>query len=912
MSPAKSIFLKHLISPALVLLLAACSFAQPPERGPLVLNINVNGSTTGHVPFFARRLIATTSFFTGAPPQPGTLHDVTSEVAWASSDPTVVTIPDASGNITSTNTQCTASPCTATITATYGRLHASVTFTIYSPLSAPVITNVSSQPQLQTALPDGEYQSFAGHVTYQDGFLCSPPPQYVVSPSGCYLFKYAQWMSSNSTVAPIDVNSQPGLVRAMKLSGSSTISCTFMGSACTSNQAVTTAAAVLQFVFVVPHNPKVAVAGTQQFTANGHYSDTENAPNNIHALPFGLDSVTWSTTGALPPNGGTASISPTGLATGVAAGVVFVNAKITTASPNPCPLNNCVAGLDVGLTGISVTPPSASIAKGTQLKFTANGSFSDGTPRDVSQAVNWSSSAATVAKVDITGNATAVGQVNTTATLSAFTNGAACPGTFCGQATITVAAPNLVSIAVTPATPAGVPIGSTLQFTAIGTYTDSSTQNLTNTATWNSSSTATATISNAAGSNGLATAKGLTPPSTNITAAYLGKTSPAIPFAVTKAALFSITVSPKKPSIAKGDQQQFTAKGHYTDGQAFTLPFAGDSNHAPANSLTWVSTNTAVATIDSVSGNATSVDTGATTIQATSAGITGSTVLTVTAAALKSIAVAPPSPTIPQNTTQQFTATGTFTDGSTQDLTATATWNSSDTTVATISNASGSEGLATGIVSGATTTTNITAQYTVTSGATVTSPPDVLTVTPRSLQSIAVTPNPATLNAGQQQQFTATGTYNAPPTPQDITQSAAWTSDNTAVATVNMSTGLAKALAGGTANIKATVGSVSGSAPLNVSSATLQSITVTPQNAVIRLDFTQQYTATGNYSDGSTQDLTDVAAWSESSGTGTIDATGLYTPSTPGPDTVTATCSGACPGVPSGTVSGTADLTVTF
>src|SRR5205823_13860267 len=76
-----------------------------------------------------------------------------------------------------------------------------------------------------------------------------------------------------------------------------------------------------------------------------------------------------------------------------------------------------------------------------------------------------------------------------------------------------------------------------------------------------------------------------------------------------------------------------------------------------------------------------------------------------------------------------------YTDLSTQDLTTTATWSSSNPTVASISNASGSEGLATGANTGA---SNITA----TSGA-VTSAPAVLTVTAATLVSIAVAPPPA-------------------------------------------------------------------------------------------------------------------------------------------------------------------------
>ena len=61
-----------------------------------------------------------------------------------------------------------------------------------------------------------------------------------------------------------------------------------------------------------------------------------------------------------------------------------------------------------------------------------------------------------------------------------------------------------------------------------------------------------------------------------------------------------------------------------------------------------------------------------------------STVLTVTAATLQSIAVTPANPSIAKGATQQFTATGTFSDNSTQNLTAQVTWASATTTVATI------------------------------------------------------------------------------------------------------------------------------------------------------------------------------------------------------------------------------------
>src|SRR6266478_2744557 len=66
---------------------------------------------------------------------------------------------------------------------------------------------------------------------------------------------------------------------------------------------------------------------------------------------------------------------------------------------------------------------------------------------------------------------------------------------------------------------------------------------------------------------------------------------------------------------------------------------------------------------------------------------------------LSSIAVTPGNPSIPKGTTQQFTATGTYSDGSTQNLTSTVAWSSSNTTVATIN----STGLATAVGAGSTT-----------------------------------------------------------------------------------------------------------------------------------------------------------------------------------------------------------------
>lgn len=61
----------------------------------------------------------------------------------------------------------------------------------------------------------------------------------------------------------------------------------------------------------------------------------------------------------------------------------------------------------------------------------------------------------------------------------------------------------LTSITITPMNQS-LAIGTTQQFTAVGAYSDNTTQDLTTQVTWSSSDTTVATISNTAGSNGLA------------------------------------------------------------------------------------------------------------------------------------------------------------------------------------------------------------------------------------------------------------------------------------------------------------------------------------------------------------------------------------------------------------------------
>jgi 6-phosphogluconolactonase (cycloisomerase 2 family) len=148
------------------------------------------------------------------------------------------------------------------------------------------------------------------------------------------------------------------------------------------------------------------------------------------------------------------------------------------------------------LKSIAVTPANPSVIAALTTQLTATGTYSDGTSKDLSSQVAWTSSAGTIATVSATGLATGVAAGS--ATISATLTGVV------GNDTLTVTAPTLTSIAITPLAPTIAP-GVTLQFTATGKYNNATTQDLTTSVTWGATNSAVATISP---TTGLATAVG--------------------------------------------------------------------------------------------------------------------------------------------------------------------------------------------------------------------------------------------------------------------------------------------------------------------------------------------------------------------------------------------------------------------
>lgn len=604
-------------------------------------------------------------------------------------------------------------------------------------------------------------------------------------------------------------------------------------------------------IVVTPANPSVALGLAEPFTALGYYT-------NGSVVPL-TDSVNWTSS-----NLGVATISNAAGTQGqihtVAQGVTTIAATLgsytasTTLTVTP-PL----------LKSIRLAPLNPSIALGATEHFDATGTYTDGSTREVTSIAAWSSSTPSVATV-AGGLVTSLAQGVTTITAS-FS------GPFSGSAStlLTVGPPALVSIAVTPTNVKMVVAvaSQTQQFTATGTYTDGSTKDLTSAAAWTSSDPSVATVS-----EGFAALTGTSigTPSISATVGSIHASG-----TLTVVGITSLTVTPSFLSLPVGETAQLTATATLTDGTTMDV----------TKQAVWSATNSSASVDLGLVTALSPLNTGDVIKAVAGHGYSGvgSATVFVFPAVITEITVAPSTAAVRTGTSQQFTATGTYSDGTQQDITSQAAWSSSDPTVATAA----AGGVVGGVAPG---TATITALYTgpglPSSGISGSAP---VTVSGQVV-SIAVSPATATIPLGNTEQFSATGTY-ADGTTSTLT-AATWSSSDSGVATVTG--GLASSTGQGSVTISATVGSTGGSAGLTVTAPALVSISITPVHPSIPPGATQQLTATGIYTDKSTEDLTGSVTWASSNpSVATVTGSGLASAAAVGVTTIT-TASGQVSG----------------
>jgi uncharacterized repeat protein (TIGR01451 family) len=214
-----------------------------------------------------------------------------------------------------------------------------------------------------------------------------------------------QFSSADTTVATVDSN---GLISSVA-TGTTTITATATGIAPVS---VTTTVASRALTSIVASPASITMIGagqTQSLSINGQYSD-----GSQQALTSGVTFVSSNTS--------VASVDATGLITSVANGTATITA---TAQGAPAVQVSITVK---SLVSISVSPTTLTLTTLGQVQpLTVTGQFSDGSQQILIGTASFISSNPSVARVDLSGNVTALAN---------------------GTATITVSLPNVTAVPV--------------------------------------------------------------------------------------------------------------------------------------------------------------------------------------------------------------------------------------------------------------------------------------------------------------------------------------------------------------------------------------------------------------------------------------------------------------------------------
>ena len=200
---------------------------------------------------------------------------------------------------------------------------------------------------------------------------------------------------------------------------------------------------------------------------------------------------------------------------------------------------------------------------------------------------------------------------------------------------------------------------------------------------------------------------------------------------------------------------------------------------------------------------------------------------------------------VPADITMQYTASGAYSDGSTADLTNSVSWSSSDIAVATIA----STGLLTSIATGE---TNINATA---SGITSNTKP--LSVETITIDNLTVVPDALILSLGTSENLQAFAVASNGES-YDITENVAWSSADTAVATIDTN-GLAAAVSAGGATMTASFKTFTATSEVTVQATSVSDIRIEPANSHTVPEFLVQFKA---FDVNTGLDITNNVTWS--------------------------------------------------
>lgn len=289
---------------------------------------------------------------------------------------------------------------------------------------------------------------------------------------------------------------------------------------------------------------------------------------------------------------------------------------------------------------------------------------------------------------------------------------------------------------------------------------------------------------------------------------------------------------------------------------AYRVDTAAGSREDVTASASWNSSATTIASVNSA-GVATGVAAGTSDITAQLDGLSASSALTVSDAALVELVVVPPEQASLVGISRTFKALARFADNQLQDVSTDVSWNSNNTAVSIVADDGSASSLSQGT---ATLTASLLGQNA--SGDLV-----VLNATPVDFQ---VSPQQATLPVPSHEAFSATLLLSDGEI-LDVTSEALWSTSAADVVSVSNQTGSkgdALAVAAGTAQVVASL-SVAGvtvvdTADITVTAPTLVQVVVTPATATVPVGTRGVLVATAFYSDNSSRVVTQDSIWQSS------------------------------------------------
>ena len=488
----------------------------------------------------------------------------------------------------------------------------------------------------------------------------------------------AVWSSDTPTVADFVTPSSPNRVTGLT-PGSATLTATVRG--VSASYLLTVNSATIASIAITPPTPSVAKGLNQQFAATGTFLD--GTTSTTQDITF---DAAWSST--VP---GVATVSDVAAGKGLAQAVTVGTSTITAS----------FGGVS-GSTGITVTEPvlksialsltNPSVLTLSTKRFTASGTYTDGSALDITSLVTWKSSDTGVATIAGDGTATALTQGATA--ISATKDGIS------RTTTLSTTGGNLTGIAISPI--ANSLVKDTVgRISATGTFSNASKRDITGAVKWTVTDPALASVTQAGGNLAWLNPKAVTLVPTTITAASGSVTATASLTVILPPSLSSIALFTTSLDLTAGTSSPLTVTATYSDGTTQDV----------TSLCTWTSSVATIATVGTsglaagrVTGVADAVAT--TTISATYGGKTVLAPATVTVRPLtfQNLTISSSSAVTVGNQIP-YTALAGYLGGTAKDVTQETVWTLDSSNVAIMADSLNQPGQIVGVTSGTATLT---------------------------------------------------------------------------------------------------------------------------------------------------------------------------------------------------------------